>query len=72
MADVCPTVDEAVMVAGLCRALAWTGIEQHRNGVPLDPPRPSCCRPLAGVHRGSDSTGSLSMSTRGNRSRLAS
>ena len=40
MADVCPTVDEAVMVAGLCRALAWTVIEQHRNGVPLDPPRP--------------------------------
>jgi carboxylate-amine ligase len=39
MADVCPNVDEAVMVAGLCRALAQTGLEQHRKGTPLDPPR---------------------------------
>jgi glutamate---cysteine ligase / carboxylate-amine ligase len=39
-ADVCPTVDEAVMVAGLCRALARTGVEQHRTGTPLDLPRP--------------------------------
>jgi glutamate---cysteine ligase / carboxylate-amine ligase len=40
MADVCPTVDEAVMVAGLCRAVAWTSLEQHRKGTPIDPPRP--------------------------------
>jgi glutamate---cysteine ligase / carboxylate-amine ligase len=40
MADVCPTVDEAVMVAGLCRALARTCLEQHRRGISLDAPRP--------------------------------
>jgi carboxylate-amine ligase len=39
VADVCPTVDEAVMVAGLCRALARTCLEQHRSGMPLDAPR---------------------------------
>jgi len=44
MADVCPTVDEAVMVAGLCRALARTCVEQHRDGVPLDAPRPELLR----------------------------
>jgi glutamate---cysteine ligase / carboxylate-amine ligase len=40
MADVCPTLEETVMVAGLCRAMAHTGLEQHRSGMPLDPPRP--------------------------------
>jgi carboxylate-amine ligase len=40
MADVCPTVDEAVMVAGLCRALAHTALEEHHAGKPLDAPRP--------------------------------
>jgi carboxylate-amine ligase len=40
VADVCPTIDEAVMVAGLCRALARTCLEQHRGGIALDPPRP--------------------------------
>jgi glutamate---cysteine ligase / carboxylate-amine ligase len=40
VADVCPTIDEAVMVAGLCRALARTCLEQHRSGKPLKPPRP--------------------------------
>ncbi|QEH38959.1 Carboxylate-amine ligase YbdK [Aquisphaera giovannonii] len=40
IADVCPTIDEAVMIAGLCRALARTGVEQHRRGDPLDAPRP--------------------------------
>jgi carboxylate-amine ligase len=40
VADVCPTVDEAVMVAGLCRALARTSLEEHRRGAPFDPPRP--------------------------------
>ncbi len=40
MADVCPTIDETVMVAGLCRALARASLERHRTGVPLDAPRP--------------------------------
>jgi carboxylate-amine ligase len=40
MADVCPTIDETVMVAGLCRAVARTCLEEHRNGTPLDAPRP--------------------------------
>jgi carboxylate-amine ligase len=40
MMDVCPTLDETVMVAGLCRALARTGLEQHRSGIALDEPRP--------------------------------
>jgi carboxylate-amine ligase len=44
VADVCTTVDEAVMVAGLCRALARTSLAQHRDGVPLDPPRPELLR----------------------------
>lgn len=32
--DVCPTVDEAVAVAGLCRALAWTCMDEVRQGQP--------------------------------------
>jgi carboxylate-amine ligase len=40
MADVCPLVDEAVMVAGLCRALVRTELDQHRSGIPLGAPRP--------------------------------
>ncbi len=44
VADVCPTVDEAVMVAGLCRALAQTCLDQHRKNVPLDAPRPELLR----------------------------
>ena len=67
MADVCPTVEETVMVAGLCRALARTCLEQHRRGVP--PPTsldPSCSRPHAGAPPVSDSTASSSTSQRGN------
>jgi glutamate---cysteine ligase / carboxylate-amine ligase len=44
VADVCTTVDEAVMVAGLCRAVARTSLTEHREGVPLDPPRPELLR----------------------------
>jgi carboxylate-amine ligase len=40
VADVCPTIDEAVMVAGLCRALARTCVVHHRQGIPLDASRP--------------------------------
>ena len=40
VADVCPTIDEAVMVAGLCRALARTCLEQHRSGKPFEVIRP--------------------------------
>jgi carboxylate-amine ligase len=39
VADVCPTIDETVMVAGLCRALARTCLEQHRSGKPEEPVR---------------------------------
>jgi len=44
IADVCMTVDEAVMVAGLCRALARTCHEQHRRGVPIKHARPELLR----------------------------
>jgi carboxylate-amine ligase len=40
VADVCPTIDETVMVAGLCRGLARTCLEQHRRRKPMDAPRP--------------------------------
>ena len=40
VADVCPTVDETVMVAGLSRALTMTCLEEFRAGKPLDSPRP--------------------------------
>ncbi len=38
-ADACATVDDAVMVAGLCRALARTGAEEERQGAPAPPLR---------------------------------
>ena len=60
VADVCPTIDETVMVAGLCRALARTCLEQNRRGEPLDAHRPELLRPPAGAPRGSASTGSWS------------
>jgi carboxylate-amine ligase len=40
VADVCPTIDETVMIAGLCRALARTCLLDHRDGKPLIAPRP--------------------------------
>ncbi|MFO0890284.1 MAG: carboxylate-amine ligase [Isosphaeraceae bacterium] len=44
VADVCPTLDEAVMIAGLCRALARTCLAEHRDGLPLPRPRPEVLR----------------------------
>ncbi len=44
VADVCLTVDEAVLMAGLIRALARTCLEQSQSGVPLDPLRPELLR----------------------------
>ncbi len=44
VADVCPTVDEAVMVAGLCRALARTCLEEYRGNKPFAAPRPELLR----------------------------
>jgi carboxylate-amine ligase len=44
VADVCLTIDEAVMVAGLCRALARTCHAQHVRGGPVDPSRPELLR----------------------------
>lgn len=38
-ADACLTVDDAVLVAGLCRALARTGASEADAGVPLPPVR---------------------------------
>jgi carboxylate-amine ligase len=40
VADVCPTVDETVMVAGLFRALAISCLEEHRSGTPMNAVRP--------------------------------
>jgi glutamate---cysteine ligase / carboxylate-amine ligase len=42
--DVCLTVDEAVMVAGLVRALARTSLEEARREAPLTPVRPELLR----------------------------
>ncbi len=44
VADVCLTVDEAVMVAGLCRALARTCHDQATRGEPVPRPRPELLR----------------------------
>ena len=43
-ADVCLTIDEAVMIAGLCRALARNGYTQHERGEPATPVRPELLR----------------------------
>ena len=40
MADVCSTIDEAVMIAGLCRALARTVLDRRRQESAPDSPRP--------------------------------
>ncbi len=40
MADVCSTVDEAIMVAGLCRAVARACRDADRRGDPVPPARP--------------------------------
>ncbi len=42
--DVCMTVDEAVMVTGLMRALARTEYLAHVNQTPLEKPRPELLR----------------------------
>jgi glutamate---cysteine ligase / carboxylate-amine ligase len=44
VADVCMTVDEAVMVAGLSRALARTCHDAHRRGEPIEHARPELLR----------------------------
>jgi carboxylate-amine ligase len=37
--DVCPTVDDAVVVAGLIRAMAWTAATEEVDGRPFDDPK---------------------------------
>jgi carboxylate-amine ligase len=44
VADVCPTVDETVMIAGLCRALAAACEDDSRRGVPVPDVRPELLR----------------------------
>jgi glutamate---cysteine ligase / carboxylate-amine ligase len=44
VADVCLTIDEAVMIAGLCRALVRTCHEQYVRGEPVPPARPELLR----------------------------
>jgi len=44
VSDVCTTVDETVMIAGLSRALARTCLVQHREGAPIDHARPELLR----------------------------
>lgn len=44
VADVCTTIDEAVMVAGLCRGLARSCLEAHRRGEPMIHARPELLR----------------------------
>jgi carboxylate-amine ligase len=44
VADVCMAVDEAMMVAGLCRALARACRDAHRGGEPAAPARPELLR----------------------------
>ncbi|AGA29743.1 carboxylate-amine ligase [Singulisphaera acidiphila] len=42
--DVCASIDEAVMVAGLCRALARTCYAQAERGLPIEHARPELLR----------------------------
>jgi carboxylate-amine ligase len=44
VADVCMAIDEAVMVAGLCRALARSCYDAHRRGEPIEHARPELLR----------------------------
>ena len=44
VADVCPTVDEAVMMAGLCRALVRSCFERSGREEPYRPVRPELLR----------------------------
>ncbi|HEX8202546.1 MAG TPA: carboxylate-amine ligase [Isosphaeraceae bacterium] len=44
VADVCMAIDEAVMIAGLCRALARTCHDQHLRGEPIEHARPELLR----------------------------
>jgi carboxylate-amine ligase len=44
VADVCMRIDEAVMVAGLCRALARACHDAHRRGAPIEHARPELLR----------------------------
>jgi carboxylate-amine ligase len=44
VADVCMTVDEAVMIAGLCRALARTCLERYVRGEAVEAVRPELLR----------------------------
>ena len=44
VADVCPTVDEAVMMAGLCRALVRSCFERSGREEPYPPVRPELLR----------------------------
>jgi carboxylate-amine ligase len=44
VADVCATIDEAVMLAGLCRALARTCFTHDQDGAPVPMPRPEVLR----------------------------
>jgi glutamate---cysteine ligase / carboxylate-amine ligase len=44
VADACLTIDEAVMLAGLTRALVWTCYEQELQQIPLPDTRFELCR----------------------------
>ena len=44
VADVCMTIDEAVMIAGLCRALARACLADHHRGEPMVSVRPELLR----------------------------
>ena len=64
VADVCMTVDEAVMIAGLARGLARTCHDAAIGGEPSPQVGPNCCAPPSGKRRDTGSTGSSSTSTR--------
>ncbi len=44
VADVCLTIDEAVLIAALCRALARICFEEHARGRPIERVRPELLR----------------------------
>jgi carboxylate-amine ligase len=46
VADVCTTIDEAVMIAGLCRGLAMTALADEAAGVPAPDTRPELVRAI--------------------------
>lgn len=69
VADVCLTVDEAVVVAGLGRSLVRTAVAEAQAGQPVDSRTTRCCGRPGGTHRGTAAATRSSTSSTGGRCR---